>query len=115
VRDRVARTAEPARELNPRSCVLTTTAVVMRSRSGDRWSASWPRSPTTVRPFLERVRGGDVTIDGRLERAIDVRIDVDRPAAYRIPITDVRTALSARTPRFRRQRDAGRRDLVAGP
>jgi HAE1 family hydrophobic/amphiphilic exporter-1 len=47
-----------------------------------------------VRPRMERAPGvGDVSIEGGLERAIDVRIDVDRLAAYRIPITAVRTAL----------------------
>ena len=67
----------------------------------------------TVRPFLERVSGvGDVTIDGGLERAIDVRIDVDRLAAYRIPITAVRTALQRQNAEIPGGNvDAGRREI----
>ncbi len=68
----------------------------------------------TVRPFLERVSGvGDVTIDGGLERAIDVRIDVDRLAAYRIPITAVRTALQRQNAEIPGGNvDAGRREIA---
>ena len=67
----------------------------------------------TVRPFLERVSGvGDVTVDGGLERAIDVRIDVDRLAAYRIPITSVRTALQRQNAEIPGGNvDAGRREI----
>ena len=67
----------------------------------------------SVRPFLERVSGvGDVTIDGGLERAIDVRIDVDRLAAYRIPITAVRTALQRQNAEIPGGNvDEGRREL----
>ncbi len=68
----------------------------------------------TVRPFLERVSGvGDVTVDGGLERAIDVRIDVDRLAAYRIPITAVRTALQRQNAEIPGGNvDAGRREIA---
>jgi HAE1 family hydrophobic/amphiphilic exporter-1 len=68
----------------------------------------------TMRPFLERVSGvGDVTIDGGLERAIDVRIDVDRLAAYRIPITAVRTALQRQNAEIPGGNvDAGRREIA---
>jgi HAE1 family hydrophobic/amphiphilic exporter-1 len=67
-----------------------------------------------VRPFLERVSGvGDVSIDGGLERAIDVRIDVDRLAAYRIPITAVRTALQRQNAEIPGGNvDAGRREIA---
>src|SRR6185295_717723 len=47
-----------------------------------------------VKVQLERAGGvGEVTIDGGLERAINVWIDPDRLEAYGIPITDVRQAL----------------------
>jgi hydrophobic/amphiphilic exporter-1 (mainly G- bacteria), HAE1 family len=67
----------------------------------------------TVRPRLERASGvGDVTIVGGLERAIDVRIDVDRLAAYRIPITSVRTSLQRQNSEIPGGNvDAGRREL----
>jgi hydrophobe/amphiphile efflux-1 (HAE1) family protein len=67
----------------------------------------------TVRPRLERAAGvGDVQIVGGLERAIDVRIDVDRLAAYRIPITSVRTALQRQNSEIPGGNvDAGRREL----
>src|SRR5262245_28494042 len=67
----------------------------------------------TVRPRLERAAGvGDVTIVGGLERAIDVRIDVDRLAAYRIPITSVRTSLQRQNSEIPGGNvDAGRREL----
>ena len=67
----------------------------------------------TVRPRVERAAGvGDVEIVGGLERAIDVRIDVDRLAAYRIPITAVRTALQRQNAEIPGGNvDAGRREL----
>jgi HAE1 family hydrophobic/amphiphilic exporter-1 len=47
-----------------------------------------------VKPVLERSDGvGEIAIVGGLSRAIDVRVDVDRLAAYKIPITAVRDAL----------------------
>jgi HAE1 family hydrophobic/amphiphilic exporter-1 len=49
----------------------------------------------TVRRALERAAGvGEVEIVGGLERAINIWVDADRLAAYRLPITDVRTALA---------------------
>ncbi|MCM3903799.1 MAG: efflux RND transporter permease subunit [Pyrinomonadaceae bacterium] len=49
----------------------------------------------TVRVQLERVGGvGEVRVVGGLERAINIWIDAERLAAYQIPITAVRTALS---------------------
>ena len=66
-----------------------------------------------VKPVLERSEGvGEITIVGGLSRAIDVRIDVDRLAAYRIPITAVRDALvrqNADVPGG--NVDAGRREI----
>ncbi|MDQ3908133.1 MAG: efflux RND transporter permease subunit [Acidobacteriota bacterium] len=48
----------------------------------------------TVKVQLERASGvGDVNIVGSLDRAINVWIDAERLAAYRIPITQVRAAL----------------------
>jgi HAE1 family hydrophobic/amphiphilic exporter-1 len=48
----------------------------------------------TVKPRLERSSGvGEVTIVGGLERAINVWIDANRLAAYRLPITAIRDAL----------------------
>ena len=62
---------------------------------------------------MERAAGvGDVEIVGGLERAIDVRIDVDRLAAYRIPITAVRTALQRQNAEIPGGNvDAGRREM----
>src|SRR5436190_6657707 len=49
----------------------------------------------TVRVQLERVSGvGEVRVVGGLDRAIQVWIDADRLAAYQIPISDIRQALS---------------------
>ncbi len=49
----------------------------------------------TVRVQLERVAGvGEVRVEGGLQRAINVWIDAERLAAYQIPITAVREALS---------------------
>ena len=51
----------------------------------------------TVRVQLERVGGvGEVRVVGGLERAINIWIDSDRLAAYQIPITTVRDALTAK-------------------
>jgi HAE1 family hydrophobic/amphiphilic exporter-1 len=48
----------------------------------------------TVKVQLERASGvGEVAVVGDLERAINVWIDAERLAAYRIPITQVRQAL----------------------
>jgi HAE1 family hydrophobic/amphiphilic exporter-1 len=68
----------------------------------------------TVKVQLERAGGvGEVSVVGGLERAINVWVDAERLAAYRIPITEVRNAL-------RRQNadvpggnvEAGRRELT---
>ena len=49
----------------------------------------------TVRPQLERVGGvGEVAVVGGLDRSINVWIDAERLAAYQIPITAVRQAIS---------------------
>jgi HAE1 family hydrophobic/amphiphilic exporter-1 len=49
----------------------------------------------TVRVQLERVSGvGEVLVVGGLERAINISIDAERLAAYQIPVTAVRQALS---------------------
>jgi hydrophobe/amphiphile efflux-1 (HAE1) family protein len=48
-----------------------------------------------VKPQLERAAGvGEVAIVGGLKRAINVWIDAERLAAYRIPITAVRNAVA---------------------
>ena len=48
-----------------------------------------------VRRALERAAGvGEVRVVGGLERAINIWVDADRLAAYRLPITEVRTALA---------------------
>jgi HAE1 family hydrophobic/amphiphilic exporter-1 len=47
-----------------------------------------------IKPQLERAGGvGEVAVVGGLERAINVWIDAERLAAYKIPITQVRNAL----------------------
>ena len=47
-----------------------------------------------VRRALERSSGvGEVTVVGGLQRAINIWVDAGRLAAYRMPITDVRSAL----------------------
>jgi HAE1 family hydrophobic/amphiphilic exporter-1 len=49
----------------------------------------------TVRVQLERVSGvGEVRVVGGLQRAINVWIDAERLAAYQIPVTAVRSALT---------------------
>ncbi len=62
-----------------------------------------------VKPRLERSAGvGGVQVVGGIERAIDVRVDADRLAAYRMPITDVQTALA------RQNQDAPGGNVTAG-
>ncbi|HYE73722.1 MAG TPA: efflux RND transporter permease subunit, partial [Blastocatellia bacterium] len=47
-----------------------------------------------VKPNIERALGvGEVSLYGALQRAINVWVDADRLAAYRIPITQVRQSL----------------------
>jgi hydrophobic/amphiphilic exporter-1 (mainly G- bacteria), HAE1 family len=47
-----------------------------------------------VRRALERSSGvGEVTVVGGLQRAINIWVDANRLAAYKMPITDVRSAL----------------------
>ena len=49
----------------------------------------------TVRVQLERVSGvGEVRVVGGLDRAINVWIDAERLAAYQIPVTAIREALT---------------------
>jgi len=118
VRDRVqAALPDLPREINPptvRKFDNDSSAVVTIAVSADRGVRELTEiADKSVRPFLERVSGvGDVTIDGGLERAIDVRIDVDRLAAYRIPITAVRTALQRQNAEIPGGNvDAGRREI----
>jgi len=48
-----------------------------------------------VKPRIERSSGvGEVQIVGGLERAINIWVDADRLAAYKLPITEVQDALS---------------------
>ena len=67
-----------------------------------------------VRPQLERAEGvGEVDVVGGLQRAINVWIDSERLAAYKIPITAVRNALvrqNADVPGG--NVEAGKRELV---
>lgn len=47
-----------------------------------------------VKPRIERSSGvGEVRIVGGLERTINIRVDADRLAAYRLPITEIQSAL----------------------
>ena len=66
-----------------------------------------------VKPILERSPGvGEIAVNGGLLRAIDVRVSVDRLAAYKIPITAVRDALQRQNSDVPGGNvDAGRREL----
>ena len=68
----------------------------------------------TVRVQLERVGGvGEVRVVGGLERAINIWIDSDRLAAYQIPITTVRQALTRQNANVPGGNvDTGREELV---
>ena len=62
-----------------------------------------------VKPRLERSSGvGEVQIVGGLERTINIWVDADRLAAYRMPITEVQTALA------RQNQDAPGGNVTAG-
>ena len=48
-----------------------------------------------IKPRIERSSGvGEVQIVGGLERAINIWVDADRLAAYKLPITEIETALT---------------------
>lgn len=70
--------------------------VMTISLSGDRSIRELTElADKTARVQLERVGGvGEVRVVGGLDRAINIWIDADRLAAYQIPITAVRLALS---------------------
>jgi HAE1 family hydrophobic/amphiphilic exporter-1 len=72
------------------------TPVVTISLSGDRSIRELTElGDKTVRPQLERVSGvGQVLVVGGLDRAINIWIDAERLAAYEIPVTAVRSALT---------------------
>ena len=72
------------------------TPVITISLSGDRSLRELTElADKTVRVQLERTGGvGEVQVVGGLERAINIWIDADRLAAYQIPITAIRQALS---------------------
>ena len=72
------------------------TPVVTISLSADRSLRELTElADKTVRVQLERVSGvGEVRVVGGLERAINIWIDADRLAAYQLPITAVRDALT---------------------
>ena len=72
------------------------TPVITISLSGDRSLRELTElADKTVRVQLERTSGvGEVQVVGGLQRAINIWIDADRLAAYQIPITAVRQALS---------------------
>src|SRR5205809_616556 len=67
-----------------------------------------------VRPQLERAEGvGQVDVVGGLQRAINVWIDSERLAAYKLPITSVRNALQRQNADVPGGNvEAGRRELV---
>ncbi|MBL8208539.1 MAG: efflux RND transporter permease subunit, partial [Blastocatellia bacterium] len=69
---------------------------------------------TRVKIELERALGvGEVSVYGGLKRAINVWIDADRLAAYKLPITQVRQALVRQNADIPGGNvDAGRRELV---
>jgi HAE1 family hydrophobic/amphiphilic exporter-1 len=63
-----------------------------------------------VKPRIERSSGvGEVSIFGGLERAINIWVDANRLAAYRLPINDVQAALE------RQNQDAPGGNVTAGP
>jgi HAE1 family hydrophobic/amphiphilic exporter-1 len=63
-----------------------------------------------VKPRIERSAGvGEVSIFGGLERAINIWVDADRLAAYRLPIAEVQQALE------RQNQDAPGGNVTAGP
>jgi HAE1 family hydrophobic/amphiphilic exporter-1 len=72
------------------------TPVITISLSGDRSLRELTElADKTVRVQLERTGGvGEVQVVGGLQRAINIWIDADRLAAYQIPITAIRQALS---------------------
>ena len=71
------------------------TPVITIALSGDRSLRELTEyADKIVRPQLERSQGvGEVSVVGGLDRAINVWIDSERLAAYKIPITSVRDAL----------------------
>src|ERR1043166_725846 len=71
------------------------TPVITIALSGDRSLRELTEyADKVVRPQLERSQGvGEVDVVGGLDRAINVWIDSERLAAYKIPITAVRDAL----------------------
>jgi HAE1 family hydrophobic/amphiphilic exporter-1 len=68
----------------------------------------------TIRVQLERAGGvGEVSVVGGLERAINIWIDADRLAAYKLPITTVRDSLQQQNTDVPGGNvDAGRRELT---
>jgi HAE1 family hydrophobic/amphiphilic exporter-1 len=72
------------------------TPVVTIALSGDRSLRELTElGDKTVRVQLERVSGvGEVRVVGGLDRAINIWIDAERLAAYQIPVTAVREALT---------------------
>jgi len=72
------------------------TPVVTISLSADRSLRELTElADKTVRVQLERVSGvGEVRVVGGLDRAINVWVDAERLAAYQIPVTAVRSALT---------------------
>lgn len=72
------------------------TPVITISLSGDRSIRELTElADKTVRVQLERVSGvGEVRVVGGLDRAINVWINAERLAAYQIPVTAIRSALT---------------------
>lgn len=100
VRDRVATVARELPEDATPPVVQKfdndSTPVLTISLSGDRSIRELTElADKTARVQLERVGGvGEVRVVGGLDRAINIWIDADRLAAYQIPITAVRLALT---------------------
>ena len=118
VRDRVAASLRSLpREIDPpivQKFDNDSTPVLTLALSADRPLRELTEiADKTVRPLLERAPGvGQVGVVGGLLRAIDVSIDVDRLAAYKIPITAVRGALQRQNSEVPGGNvDSGRREL----
>src|SRR5437773_3738734 len=91
------------------------TAVVTVALSGDRSIRELTEyADKVVRVQLERAGGvGEVDVSGGLDRAINVWIDAERLAAYKIPITQVQNALQRQNADVPGGNvETGRRELV---
>lgn len=100
VRDRVATVVRDLpRDTDPPTIAKADTdqsPILSLTLSGDRSQRELTEiADKIVKTHIERSSGvGEVNIVGGLERAINVWVDADRLAAYRIPITAVRDAVA---------------------